>query len=212
MSYTKNTWVDQAGQVKYTKTDDGSYWILTPNYEDVTEMGTPVNADNLNHIEDGIADCFDYVDTEVASAKNYALNLLKTIYPVGSVYIGTTANCPLASLFGTWTLVSAGRALWTGNGQAGSGTTTQSDYANAKANTTIAAGLPNITGNFYSEKTSSNGAFSYTGDTATDGGNNDSGSTSLKINFNASRSNSTYGKSSTVQPPAYVVNVWRRTA
>lgn len=75
MSYTKNTWVDQAGQVKYTKTDDGSYWILTPNYEDVTEMGTPVNADNLNHIEDGIEDAFEYVDAEIAELEARVVNL-----------------------------------------------------------------------------------------------------------------------------------------
>ena len=30
-------------------------------------------------------------------------------------------------------------------------------------------------------------------------------------NINASRSSSIYGNSNTVQPPAYVVNVWRRT-
>ena len=57
MTYTKTNWVDQAGQVKYTKSEDGGYWILTPNYEDVSPIGTPVNADNLNHIENGISDC-----------------------------------------------------------------------------------------------------------------------------------------------------------
>lgn len=54
MSYIKTNWVDQAGQVKYTKRDDGDYWILTPNYEDVSTIGTPVNADNMNKIENGI--------------------------------------------------------------------------------------------------------------------------------------------------------------
>jgi len=31
--------------------------------------------------------------------------LLEAIYPVGSIYIGTMNTCPLAALFGTWTLV-----------------------------------------------------------------------------------------------------------
>lgn len=31
--------------------------------------------------------------------------LLESIYPVGSIYIGTMAVCPIAALFGTWTLV-----------------------------------------------------------------------------------------------------------
>lgn len=54
MAYIKNTWVDQEGQVRYTETTDGDYKIFTANYEEVTELGTPVNADNMNHIEDGI--------------------------------------------------------------------------------------------------------------------------------------------------------------
>lgn len=32
------------------------------------------------------------------------------------------------------------------------------------------------------------------------------------INFNASKSNAIYGKSSTVQPAAYYVYIWRRIA
>lgn len=210
MTYVKNTWVDQQGQVRYTETEDGGYKIFTANYEEVTQLGTPVNADNMNHIEDGIADCFDYVDTEVASAKDYALNLLKAIYPVGSLYVGTTTSCPLANLFGTWSLVSAGKALWTGNG--------------TNANTTIAAGLPNITGNFrlgddadsnyWARCWEASGAFSGTSQSHIFG-NYDDGSTKTAIGnvtFDASRSSTIYGKSSTVQPPAYVVNVWRRVA
>lgn len=37
---------------------------------------------------------------------NPTLSLLESIYPVGSVYIGTMSVCPLSALFGTWTLVS----------------------------------------------------------------------------------------------------------
>ena len=209
MSYTKNTWVDQQGQVRYTETEEDGYKIFTANYEQVTELGTPVNADNMNHIEDGIADCFDYVDTEVTTAKNYALNLLKTIYPVGSVYIGTQSSCPMGSLFGAWTLVSSGKALWTGNGSNG--------------NTTIAAGLPNIKGDFvdlisHDTQTMGNatGAFAVYARNdnaihAMSGGA--TGVTKDGISFNASRSSSIYRDGvTTVQPPAYVVNVWRRTA
>lgn len=52
-----------------------------------------------------------------------SIETLKTIYPVGAVYIGTTSTCPMASLFGTWE--SIGTSLVTslsgasikGNGQ-----------------------------------------------------------------------------------------------
>lgn len=205
MAYVKNTWVDQEGQVRYRETQDGDLKIFTPNYEQVTEIGTPVNADNMNHIEDGIADSFDYTDAEVANAKDYSLNLLKTIYPVGSIYIGTTANCPLASLFGTWEKVSGGRVL-------------QGADNNHAAGTTIAAGLPNITGAFMLGGTESgtpaeaNGAFYGDGQGGYRGHGHDNAAVNPRVRFNASRSSSVYGKSSTVQPPAYVVNVWRRVA
>lgn len=57
MAYIKNTWVDQ--QVERPKTyemvnnSDGSV-TLVDSFGLVSELGTPVNADNMNHIEDGI--------------------------------------------------------------------------------------------------------------------------------------------------------------
>ena len=57
MAYVKNNWVDREGQTRYHETiDDDGALIFTPDYEKVTEIGTPVNADNMNHIEDGIVD------------------------------------------------------------------------------------------------------------------------------------------------------------
>lgn len=152
--------------------------------------------------------------------QNYVKTVLSTIYPVGSVYIGTQASCPMASLItgSTWTLVSKGKALWTGNGTSGSGTTTNANYANAPANTTIGAGLPNITGDAKIVSMSSSSS-DFSGavvekskwNTALRGGGaGDNWGSNIEID--ASKSNNIYGKSSTVQPPAYVVNVWRRTA
>lgn len=142
-------------------------------------------------------------------------NTLTALYPVGAVYIGTQSTCPLATLISgsTWSLVSSGKALWTGNGTAGSGTTTNANYANAAANTTIAAGLPNITGGFTTYGADNvTGAFK-TSDSSSSGGAGGGGYYWVKDwSFDASRSNSIYGNSTTVQPPAYVVNVWRRTA
>ena len=57
MAYTKNTWVDQDVQrpktYEVTNNQDGSI-TLTDSFGIVTEIGTPVNATNMNHIEDGI--------------------------------------------------------------------------------------------------------------------------------------------------------------
>jgi len=165
------------------------------------------------------------MDSAISSARttittnyqNYVENVLSQIYPVGSIYIGTQSTCPMASIItgSTWSLVSKGRALWGGNGTAGSGTTDPSNYNNAPANTTITAGLPNITGTFIANKDwkgmETSGAFTGTAvSSSVPGGLN--GGDVAKYTLDASRSSSIYGKSSTVQPYAYVVNVWRRTA
>lgn len=60
MAYTKNTWVDQDVErpktYEVTKNQDGSI-TLTDSFGLVKELGTPVNAVNMNHIEDGIDGC-----------------------------------------------------------------------------------------------------------------------------------------------------------
>lgn len=138
--------------------------------------------------------------------RNYMASVLGTIYPVGSIYIGTQNTCPMATLItgSTWGLVAQNKALWGGDG--------------SNANTTINAGLPNITGTLKAgtiddSTNAGTGAFSRGG---TYSGRRPSGGTGglecMYFNFKAASSNSIYGNSTTVQPPAYRVNVWRRTA
>lgn len=189
MAYVKNTWVDQEGQVRYRETQDGDLKIFTPNYEQVTEIGTPVNADNMNHIEQGIADCYTYVDSKITE-------MLQLIYPVGSTYISTSNTNPLEALFGTWELVAEDRVL-------------QGSSGNHAAGTTIAAGLPNHQHTLGAEVW--RGADGSTQRVAWDGGDRQVGWATGTTSW-ASASNSIYGASNTVQPPAYVVNIWRRTA
>lgn len=142
-------------------------------------------------------------DTPTMSEVNLKIStLLNTLYPVGAIYIGTQATCPMSELMTgtTWEIVATNRALWGGNGTNG--------------DTTINAGLPNITGMFggFNGVTAS-GAF--TTQNRTDDGNRCDGGSyrwGNRTYLDASRSNSIYGASNTVQPPAYVVNIWRRTA
>lgn len=163
----------------------------TKTFSTTPIVGTKGNSDN----------------STAAASTAYVKNILAALYPVGSIYIGTQNSCPLASLISgsTWQLVAQDRALWGGNGSNG--------------NSTINAGLPNITGTFASgclmnwQDSITSGALSRATITqypqnagGTDGGSN------VGISFNARSSNSIYGNSSTVQPPAYRVNVWRRTA
>ena len=138
----------------------------------------------------------------ITDDQDITLTLLQTIYPVGSVYLSTNATCPLASLFGTWTLVSSGRALWTGTGSNGG--------------STIEAGLPDHhhlmsrTADITNESSGTTVKASY--DTVMDFNTQNPARNFKTGTVTESESNPIYGNSTTVQPPAYVVNVWRRTA
>lgn len=152
----------------------------------------------LDYIEDISEELTLKVNTINSQLSSNVLSSLQSVYPVGSIYIGVTETCPIANLFGTWEKVSSGRVL-------------QGADSSHEVDTTIEAGLPNITGHINAGGLdgSSSGAF-YDEDTTWYG--HDGGLRRAAHGFNASRSNSIYGKSNTVQPPAYVVNIWKRTA
>ena len=133
------------------------------------------------------------------------LTLLEALYPVGSIYIGTMANCPLATLgVGTWQLVAVDRVLQ------GAGT-------RGNVGTTVNESLPNITGYIKGGITENSnpqagGAFNI--NNAYDSGDRvgTPSWTSKGVDFDASRSSSTYQDNAPVQQDAYLVNIWERTA
>lgn len=170
--------------------------------KDISSVQYNDNFDKLNDYIEAISEeLMLKVNTINSQLSSNVLSNFQSVYPVGSLYIGTTDNCPIANLFGTWEKIEEGLCL-------------QSVKGDQVAGTTAEAGLPNIEGNFYYGSTSNpvgNGAF-YVGSGVGSMITANSGYTSYYINFNASRSSSIYGKSDTVQPPAYLVNIWKRTA
>ena len=133
--------------------------------------------------------------------------IFNLIYPVGSLYFSTVLDTVAkvqAAFGGTWEKLPDGYAIWTASSGAGN---------------TITPGIPNITGsidklagNIYCAGDSSyQGAFVYSsqGSHKVVSGSSGNYDTS-KINFDASRSNSIYGNSDTVQPPAYKTYVFKR--
>lgn len=130
------------------------------------------------------------------------VDLLGILYPVGGLYItGYSSDvCPIANLMPntTWEKVASGRVL-------------QGADDTHPAGTTIAAGLPNIYGFFdgLENPATIGGAFYKSGAASKAGAQ---GEGDYVIHFSASRSSSIYGQNDTVQPPAYVVEIWRRTA
>lgn len=134
-----------------------------------------------------------------------------TAYPVGSIYQSTSYTSPAALFGGTWQEIAFNRVLMgAGSGHA--------------AGSTVEAGLPNITGSlieanaesspFRGSKASlkSSGALKFVEINTSWGGYSGTSGSTYDVYFDASRSNSIYGRSYTVQPAAYYVHIWKRVA
>lgn len=129
-----------------------------------------------------------------------------TAYPVDSIYQTTSSVSPAALFGGTWEEIATNRVLMGASSSHAAGTTAE-------------AGLPNITGTFGGVRYENYASNKYTGAFARDPNynnldsfNDGDGSTQkfYNVNFDASKSSAVYGRSSTVQPAAYYVYIWKR--
>ena len=111
-------------------------------------------------------------------------------YPVGSIYQSTDATSPASLFGGSWEEIASERVLMGAS----------STHA---AGSTVEAGLPNI-------KFSFSALIRGTGPVGSD--YLTTGYKSSDFSLDASKSNAIYGRSSTVQPAAYYVHIWRRVA
>jgi hypothetical protein len=134
--------------------------------------------------------------------------LVDNLYPVGSIYLSVNDTDPGTFIGGTWEQIGSGRVL-------------QGADATHTAGSTIEAGLPNITGGFapWGESTQMadargpEGAFQREASNQYGWGTaNGRDQDNAYMTFDASRCSPIYGRSNTVQPPAYVVYMWKRTA
>lgn len=126
-------------------------------------------------------------------------------YPVGAIYISTSSTSPASLFGGTWESIASERVLMGVSSSHGAGST-------------VSAGLPNITGVLKDLFVSghfnqSTGAFKRSSASRFSQKTDNSDWLGwAEAQFYASDSNSIYGNSSTVQPAAYYVYMWRRTA
>lgn len=146
------------------------------------------------------------------------VDILNTLYPIGAIYIGTMATCPLSVLgVGTWQLVATDRVLQ------GAGT-------RGAVGTTINESLPNITGTYrdgcviaQSNNNTVNSLLDKSGVFNSSRGVNIKGIDNptvtsaswyreAQISFKASDSSSIYQNNAPVQQNGYLVNIWERTA
>ena len=166
-----------------------------------TELGGIIVGDGLRVSDKGVLSA-DIVIPEVDKL---------TAYPVGSIYQSTARTSPAELFGGTWQEIAFNRVLMgAGTGHA--------------AGSTVEAGLPNITGSFTTKSIdvggspfsgdanilSAKGSLTFSENGTSYGGYTGHSGSQYNIQFDASRSNPIYGRSVTVQPAAYYVNIWKR--
>lgn len=139
-------------------------------------------------------------------------------HPIGSYYLTEGTENPQDFIGGGWEKLTGRYVL-------------QCSDDSHKAGTTVEAGLPNITGDTGSLNWSDNDSSALDYDTWLNSSgpyerrlfvvngehivpiySQEAGLRRVGVNFNASRSNPIYGRSDTVQPPARIVNVWKRVS
>lgn len=149
------------------------------------------------------------VKTAVLKAKKEAILECR---PIGSYFITETEDDPNVLFGGGWQKLTGRYVL-------------QCSDDSHKAGTTVEAGLPNIEGNISFTLPGGNSPISSAGYRALYNnysaksisgyvmdGSSVTRSTDIFLRFDASRSNPIYGRSDTVQPPARIVNVWKRVS
>lgn len=143
-------------------------------------------------------------------AKNDLKELFLLLHPVGGPpYVSEKPTSPAKLYGGTWERIED-CTIW------GASDT-------HPAGTTVEAGLPNITGGFgfasyagsggWLVVSDATGAFrKRTGNGTVAQAGTSGANSGIAVDMDASASNSIYGASDTVQPPAYCMYIWRRVA
>lgn len=164
--------------------------------------GDGLNTSNLTHIAGYTDNGTKIKDVSKAVLKSWLG--VNNSYPVGAIYISTSSTSPASLFGGTWESIASERVLMGVSSSHGAGST-------------VSAGLPNIKGavldTWHGGNPSGSGALSVAVNGRSAVRNGDDGTfTWGNFYFNAASYNSIYGNASTVQPAAYYVYMWRRTA
>lgn len=210
-------WIEQVSGQMYHRGGNASNAINdTPftrflDTDDATQLQNkiPTKVSQLN--DDRNLVTTEEVDTKISEVIALIIDML---YPVGTVYMSADKSKTKADFsfmqYGTWEEVPANLCVQTGT--------------TSEAGTQRSAGLPNITGRRaavwggadYDARSTIAGCFKSDCDpnipTTVDAKDWNKFEKGTGFAFDASLSNPIYGASDTVQPPAYIVRAWVRTA
>lgn len=138
---------------------------------------------------------------------------LDKVYPIGSIYMSVNSTSPATLFGGTWVQIQ-------GKWLVGAGTSDNGQ--NYAAGTAYAQQLPNIKGSidnssnvrypFGRSSSTMSGALSVSSEGSGYAGDLNETGNALKLDFDASRSNSVYADGGAVRPSSLAVYIWQRTA
>lgn len=135
-------------------------------------------------------------------------SVISDMYPVGAIYMSTSSTSPASLFGGSWQSIASERVLMGVSSSHGAGSTVDAGLPNISSGSDAALdiqgswGAPNCRAPF---------AQTWQGNSELSSSTLSSTPKVISARFDASLCNSIYGRSSTVQPAAYYVYMWRRT-
>lgn len=129
-------------------------------------------------------------------------------YPVGAIYISTSSTSPASLFGGTWESIASERVLMGVSSSHGAGSTVDAGLPNISSGSDAAL---DIQGSWGAPACRAPFAQTWQGNSELSSSTWSSTPKVISARFDASLCNSIYGRSSTVQPAAYYVYMWRRT-
>ena len=184
-------WLRGGGQYKLYADWDANWQLKTSTYTNCDQSVSPTTS-------------YPGVNYNKATLDGGALSS----YPVGSIYMSTSSTSPASLFGGSWQSIASERVLMGVSGSHGAGSTVDAGLPNISSGSDAALdiqgsqGAPNCRAPF---------AQTWQGNSELSSSTWSSTPKVISARFDASLCNSIYGRSSTVQPAAYYVYMWRRT-
>lgn len=184
-------WVRGGGSYRIYSDWDANWQLQTSTYTDSSQSVSPTTS-------------YPGVNYNKATLDGGALSS----YPVGSIYMSTSSTSPASLFGGSQTSIASERVLMGVSGSHGAGSTVDAGLPNISSGSDSALdiqgswGAPNCRAPF---------AQTWQGNSELSSSTWSSTPKVISARFDASLCNSIYGRSSTVQPAAYYVYIWRRT-
>lgn len=135
-------------------------------------------------------------------------SVISNMYPVGAIYMSTSSTSPASLFGGSWQSIASERVLMGVSSSHGAGSTVDAGLPNISSGSDAAL---DIQGSWGAPACRAPFAQTWQGNSELSSSTWSSTPKVISARFDASLCNSIYGRSSTVQPAAYYVYIWRRT-